>query len=230
MRIDAKGGTDAAMMVLFWPELLPEEFDAQFKAVDDPYEAVQPLEEAEKLIAFPGGSDGSFSLAIFIDEDLPEELEPHCIEIQQIKALTVRGIGYFGGFEYMCKNGEPQFEHAMMMGEKVTVPAGTYGVTIYKTELPAELKERQDRFLKREGTAGCVGCLIMVVALMAYLIFGVGPLESTTVGAYGLLVLGFIVLVVLKIMSRDPELAAVKELLAKIPSFVITMKRKAPVV
>lgn len=101
MKITASGGTDVAGIVLFWPDNLPAVAD--FALRDNPVALIETLQEQGKLIRFPCDGDGGYTLAVFVREDIPDELRSCCEDEVQIPVLTVRGVGYFGGMEYMFK-------------------------------------------------------------------------------------------------------------------------------
>lgn len=102
MRLTASGGTDGASIVLFWPDNLPDDADAAIN--DDPVSLIERLQTKGKLIWFPCGADGGYTVAVYVRADLPPELAPHCKEVDRIASLVVRGNGCFGGMEYVFKH------------------------------------------------------------------------------------------------------------------------------
>jgi len=148
MRITASGGTDGASIVMFWPDNLPDDFDATFD--DDPAGLVERLADEGKLIFFPCDGDGSYSVVVFVDDPLPENLREVCEDEQRYPILAVEGDGYFGGMEYMFKADRSFLDRYPHMCEKVAVPPGTYSATIYRTNPPDEI---YDEYLERTGPA-----------------------------------------------------------------------------
>ena len=61
MKLTASGGTDAANIVLFWPDNLPDDADATLKG--DPVDLVDQLQKDGKLVWFPCLSDGGYTVA-----------------------------------------------------------------------------------------------------------------------------------------------------------------------
>jgi hypothetical protein len=153
MKITASGGTDGANVVLFWPDNLPDEADALLQS--DPITLVEDLCRQGKLIWFPCDGDGHYTVAIYVRSPVPEELIRHCRDEEQIPTLVVRGVGYFGGMEYMFKHDSSFPERYPGMCEPVQIPEGTYSAHVYRTELPETLYES---WLLKEAGARAKRC------------------------------------------------------------------------
>jgi hypothetical protein len=139
MKITARGATDAANIVLFWPENLPDEGDAMLAS--DPIALVESLRDQGKLIWFLCDGDGEYTVAIFVRSLVPEDLMVHCRDEERIPVLAVRGVGYFGGMEYMFKQYPKLLTKYPAMCEQVLTPEGTYAARVYRTEVPESLYE-----------------------------------------------------------------------------------------
>lgn len=134
MKLTARGGTDGASIVLFWPANLPEGADAMLQ--EDPVSLAEQLQAEGKLLWFPCTGVGDYTLAIFVDTPIPEDLARHCREVQRYPALTLPGKGYFGGQEYMFKHDSGLSDKYLGMIERVMIPEGTYAAVVYETDLP----------------------------------------------------------------------------------------------
>lgn len=134
MKLTASGGTDGANIVLFWPDNLPENADQLL--ADDPIALVEDLQTEGKLIWFPCEGDGSYSVAIYLQEEIPEPLRQFCQHEEEYQQLAVRGEGYFGGLEYMFKHDRQFLDQHQGMCQPVKMPAGQYSASVYQTEIP----------------------------------------------------------------------------------------------
>lgn len=137
MKITANGGTCDALMVLFWPEQLP--VDADPLLVGDPTELIAWFHSEGKLIWLPCNIDGTYSLAIFVNSDVPANLLSHCRDEGTSPCLTVSGPGYFCGGEYVGKLACKRFSKSRHLSVPLDIPAGTYTAQIYRTQLPISL-------------------------------------------------------------------------------------------
>jgi hypothetical protein len=133
MVITANGGTDAANIVLFWPDNLPDDADATLK--EDPIALVEALCREGKLVRFPCDGDGGYSVGIYVRTPVPEALRSVCIDEERYPRLTVRGPGYFGGMEYMFKHDSGFLKKYPTMCDVVAIPDGDYSATVYRTDV-----------------------------------------------------------------------------------------------
>ncbi|MCE9530014.1 MAG: hypothetical protein K8T89_02565 [Planctomycetes bacterium] len=132
MKITASGGTDGANIVLFWPDNLPEDADAALQ--NEPITLVEALRAQGKLIWFLCEGDGGYTVAIYVQRQVPENLMALCRDEEQIPNLLVRGTGYFGGMEYMFKRDSSFLTKYPQMCEQVRIPEGNYSARVYRTE------------------------------------------------------------------------------------------------
>src|SRR5581483_9816022 len=124
MKLTATGGTDGASIVLFWPENLPEDADTILQ--DDPVSLIERMRDEGKLVWFPCEGDGTYTLAIYVRTELPAELQSVLKDEEKYPHLAVRGVGYFGGMEYVFKRDSSFLDKYPHMCEKVEIPPGEY--------------------------------------------------------------------------------------------------------
>lgn len=133
-------GTDAAMVCFFDRQSLPPDFD-QISA-DDPIALLDQL-EAQQLLWFGGDGDGTYTFHVYLDEPAPEPIVAHGEVIKRFERFQVpSGELWFCGVEYMANDpvkgstntppgGLEIYEAA---GERITLTAGNYEVTVYRCE------------------------------------------------------------------------------------------------
>lgn len=138
MKLTARGGTDGANMVLFWPDNLPD--DADLILQDDPTTLVDQLRNDGKLIWFVCEGDGDYSVAVYLHIPIPEHLAAMCKDEERYPKLVVKGDGYFGGMEYLFKREASLRKKYPGMCEKITIPDGTYAATVYRTIVSERLR------------------------------------------------------------------------------------------
>jgi hypothetical protein len=168
MKITASGGTDAANIVLFWPDNLPADADVVLK--NDPIALVKKLEDEGKIVWFPCGSDGSYSIAIYVRSEVPEDLIVYCKNEEKIPSLIVHGNGFFSGMEYMFKNNPGLAEKYAGMCEQVQIPDGNYSARVYCTEVPETL---YDSWLSKHAGAGAKRLWKIHGIIVAFSVVGV---------------------------------------------------------
>jgi hypothetical protein len=139
MKFTAKGGTDVAMIVLFWPDNLPDDADEMLE--DDPAALIERMHSVGKLVAFPCDADGEYSVGVFLDEEIPPDLFSYCRDEQRMPRLIASGEGYFGGAEYVFKGDATLLEQYPSMCQPIEIPAGTFEACVYRTELPEDLHD-----------------------------------------------------------------------------------------
>jgi hypothetical protein len=176
MKITARGATDAANIVLFWPDNLPDHADAQL-ASGDPIPLVECLRDHGKLIWFLCDSDGDYTVSIYVRSGIPDELVAHCKDEEIIPALTVRGVGYFGGMEYMFKEDSTLLKKYPGMCEQIHIPEGIYSARVYRVDTPEELYEswmethtmpRAKRLWELHSTIAAGAVVSVPVSLLAF--------------------------------------------------------------
>lgn len=141
MKLLATGGTDAATIGIFWPELLPADFDQRMEE-GNVLGLLEQLGNDEILLQFPCERDGQYTLGVWIDEPLPTELTPHARERQPPRRLDIVGETRFGGLEYAFKDDRLVAAKYREMCVPVAIPPGEYGATLYDTEVPDEVHEQ----------------------------------------------------------------------------------------
>jgi hypothetical protein len=174
-KITASGGTDGANMVLFWPDNLPDDADAILES--DPIALVENLRDQGKLIWFLCDGDGGYTVAIFVRSVVPDDLIAHCGDEERIPSLVVRGVGYFGGMEYMFKHDSSFLKKHPNMGEQVKIPEGTYSARVYRTAISETFYESwlltqagvgAKRFWDIHGTIAACAIASIFASLIAF--------------------------------------------------------------
>jgi hypothetical protein len=192
----ASGGTDAASMVLFWPDNLPYETDDELKK--DPIAFVEELRDQGKLIWFPCDGDGGYTVAIYEAGQVPEYLKEYCKTEEHIPGVVVKGEGYFGGMEYIFKLDSSFRDKYPHMCGRVELPQGTYSARIYSTDVPETtykswlLKEagvKGKRYADvHGGIAACAVAGVLVSFIAAFVatrtvLFCIGAVAIAFIGA-----------------------------------------------
>lgn len=146
MKLNARGGTKSGNLVLFWPELLPKDFDDRWDR--EPNEVLQEVSDAIYIIDleawaefFPNEVEGEYSLTLYIDEAIPDELQNYCALLGKCDGLQVVGDGYFAGLEFIFRQDRSLLDRHPRMWSVLKIPAGSYFAEVFKTEVPAEVYE-----------------------------------------------------------------------------------------
>jgi hypothetical protein len=162
-------GSDGASLLLFDPHTLPDQFDAT-KRDGDPTEILNDLHEQGRLFWINTGGDGGFLLHAFIDEEIPQDIQPYLRDPETSDHFSVQsGQVFFMGAEYAFRNDPSAFQRYPGMGSSFAVNNGTYRITLYRTEYPDGIHE--ERFRQRatrtqqiiHGTNG----VLMVAAFLS---------------------------------------------------------------
>jgi len=232
MIVTACGGTDAANIVLFWPDNLPDDGDTRLAS--DPIEFARALQKAGKLIWFPCDGDGGYSVAIYVDAAVPEELLAFCEEVETYPMVHVRSVGYFGGMEYMFKRDSRLALRYPGEFEKVSLPERAYAATVYCTDVPeiayeSWLKDRVGPSSKRlwelHAAIGCCSA-ISVIASLACIFFLSWRHWSYVVGTAVLLSVSAILLSRTRAYKRFS--AAQEEVARVYPTYVVQLTAAGP--
>jgi hypothetical protein len=182
MKLTARGGTDGANMVLFWPATLPTGADDALQ--DDPIALAEQLKADGKLIWFPCDSDGQYTVAVFVRTPIPDELLANCKEPERYPRLVVRGEGYFGGMEYMFQEDRSLLDRFPHMAERIRIPDGTYAASVYQTDAP---EAQYEEFLRNRAGVGPKGVWDAHGKVAACAVAGVlASLVAAAVGPRGL--------------------------------------------
>src|SRR4051794_33291842 len=144
MRQMIEAGTDAAALLLFDPEALPADFDRRTQA--DPPEILERLDREGRACWINTEGDGSFLLHIDVDEPLPGTLTPFVGHPEVLEAFQVpSGQLYLTGVEYAFREDDSLLRKYPHMGGSVSIPAGTYRLTVYRASYPKGLVEARFR-------------------------------------------------------------------------------------
>jgi hypothetical protein len=139
MKLTARGGTDAAGVVLFCPASMPADADAQIE--DDPAPLIDQLQREGKLVWFPCDSDGGYRLSVYIDEAIPADLGRYAKEERALPVLTIVGDAYFGGIEYVFAADDGRVQRYPHMCTTVAIPAGDYSGSVYSVDTPENVRD-----------------------------------------------------------------------------------------
>ena len=132
-----KGGTDTASMMLFDPATLPDDFDEKSKA--EGIELFEKLQQAGRLWWTGTDGDGRYLLNLYVDESPPTRFAPALRDPITISAFKVPGgMLVFAGAEYAYRTDDSFLRKHSHMGEAASVPAGTYTLTMHRTEYPED--------------------------------------------------------------------------------------------
>lgn len=240
MKLNARGGTKSGNLVLFWPELLPADFDDRWDA--EPNELLKELEAAGQIITidleawaqfFPNEVDGEYSLGLYIDEAIPDHLQNYCTLHSKVEGLQVAGVGYFAGLEFIFQNDRSLLDRQPRMGSPLQIPAGTYSGEVFGTEVPAEvyetwLREQAGESAQRLWWVQTWFASVGIVALMVFvgcLFFG----TRTTVLATG--TVSTVLLAIAWLLSRTASYRRVQQARRDYelayPDFVVRLKSLA---
>jgi hypothetical protein len=231
MRQSLHGATDAATMVLFWPELLPDDFQARFE--NDPFALLEQLRAENRAIWFPCDSDGDYHLSIFIDCEIPEELRKieKAAEIRFV--LHAKGPAYFGGGEYLFKHDNHSLTKHPHMRQRAEIPDGIYDVKSYC--LWQGECHYEDWMLQQVGLAAkrrwelfgaMVACSIVgMIATLFACAFLSWPYWSPFVGAEACLILSAIMLHRSELYQRAEK--ANREYGVRFPSYIVELTSRA---
>ncbi|MEW4570444.1 hypothetical protein AB1L88_21470 [Tautonia sp. JC769] len=193
-----EGGTDAASMVLFDPEVFPEGYDD----TDDPMDAIEQLDEMRRLVWMNTAADGGYSLGLCTDGVLPEGLAPHA------RASEFCGGGIevpggelvFAGIEYTFRHDDSFLRKHRHMGERCEIPAGSYAITLYEMDYPegflgGRLAERltdaqrfQHSLMNRLAPIGCLAALVAVGLLASLVVVGPGRWKAVALAVAAALI------------------------------------------
>lgn len=161
MRLVGEAGTDGAMVALFDPEALPEDFDRRYE--EEPVELLERLQSEGRLFWTETGADGAFLLHLYLDEPVPGSLAPYCRDPVELPAFQAPGGAlWFSGAEYVFHRDDAQMRKYPHMGTRMEIPAGVYHARLLRVEYPEDHVE--ERVKQAVGARGrrlveSVGCL-----------------------------------------------------------------------
>jgi hypothetical protein len=142
MRYVVEAGTDAGSLLLFDPSALPEEFEQQFRK--DPGEAFNLLSRRGQACRIATAADGAYLLHAYLDEPVPSQLARHAHEPQVIERFQVpSGRIFFSGSESAFRQAESDIRSDSQRRESVSIPAGVYRLTVWRTHFPDDIVQRQ---------------------------------------------------------------------------------------
>lgn len=145
MQHSLEAATDAASILLFDPQSLPEEFDVA-ASKGDPTELLERLHDEGRLFWINTDGDGCYLLHVFIDEVVPESLRQFLRDPLTSDAFRVTsGEVFFTGTEYGYRDADSALRRYPHMGGSFFVENGVYEVSLYRTEYVDGLHEQAFR-------------------------------------------------------------------------------------
>jgi hypothetical protein len=140
VRYLVEAGTDAASLLLFDPGALPEDFDV--RAQRDGLEIFDGLWERGVACYLSTGADGAYLLHAYVNEPVPESLQPYLREPMTVESFAVpTGQVYFTGAEYGFRNDDSLLKRYPHMGGSMSLAPGAYRLDIWRTEYPDRMQE-----------------------------------------------------------------------------------------
>jgi hypothetical protein len=123
-------GTDVAEMALFDVDAIPRSLPRDESAFGQ-------LAFDERLIRFPTGADGGYLLHLFVNEQIPTDIEGYCLKDDRLVGgfYTSEGRIAFGGIE----SAYAEFKPNPYIRSDGLIEPGRYAYTAYRTEFPDEL-------------------------------------------------------------------------------------------
>ncbi|AMV37842.1 hypothetical protein [Planctomyces sp. SH-PL62] len=177
-----EGGTDAAALLLFDPEALPDDFDDRTR--DDPSGAIEEAVGLGRAFLLTTDGDGDFALGVCVGEGPPEELEAFLRPIGEVDRFPVVGGSLqFAGVEYAFRRDDAALAKHPHMGGSADVPPGVYRLRVHEADYPESFLE--ERMRGRSSAAG-----LRLLSLMNRRLLPLGSLGAI-VGVVSLLFLGW---------------------------------------
>jgi hypothetical protein len=188
-------GTDVAQLVVFDPAVLPDAYDRQSTQQT---EILRALHDAERVFCFETGSDGGYLFHVFVDEPIPEYLEPFLREPRTRSNFDApSGRIFFSGSEYAFRSDDSRLRKHPHMGGHIEVSPGRYSLTMFRTEYPDEMMEDElrrkvdPRAFRLHQNMGCfigMALLAAVVAIGTLFLLGTSVMSLFAVSVAGLFV------------------------------------------
>lgn len=144
MHYEIEAGTDAAMLLLFDPAALPDDFDAKSK--EDPVAILEEATDRGNAHLINTDGDGSYLLHVFVDEPVPAKLTGFLHDERQVPSFRIpSGKLYFSGAEYGFQHDDSFLRKHPHMGGFIDIVPGTYHLSLFRTEYPEGMQENKLR-------------------------------------------------------------------------------------
>jgi hypothetical protein len=141
MIFKVKAGTDAASLVLFDPQSLPEGWDQQWKQGES-IDELAALDDDGRLFWINTEGDGDYSLHAFLDESTPAQLIEFVAESRDANQFQVlSGQVCFAGAEYIFRDDNSALQRDPDMGSVFPVANGKYDVALRVMTYPEHFIE-----------------------------------------------------------------------------------------
>jgi len=207
MKYVIEAGTDAALLLIFDPLSLPEDFDSIRGGTD--IEVLKSLHREGRLFFTGTDGDGSYLLHVFVNEVPAESLSPYLHDCWTSNQFRVRsGRIYFAGAEYVFRTDDKLLRRYPRMGGSFLLPNGTYEVNLWRTEYPDGLHEESfyQECTLRERT--CHSTFNFLALISECVIIGViGAFFCLPVVTWLICAFPFLTIVVLPICMNDGSLS-----------------------
>jgi hypothetical protein len=208
-------GTDVAEMALFDVDAIPRSLPRDESAFGQ-------LASQERLIRFPTGADGGYLLHLFVNEQIPVDIERYCLKDDRLAGgfYTSEGRIAFGGIE----SAYAEFKPNPNIRSDGSIEPGRYAYTAYRTEFPDELVMQAVRVERTSGERW-IGRAPLLAALAFIAIAFVLAVTRQFVVA-GLVLVGcyLVVKFLLRIPAYQALVARRKQAQLAFPSMVVEMR------
>jgi len=230
MRHIVEAGTDAAMLTIFDPAAIPEEYDKT--SPGDQIKVCDKLEQEGRLKLVNTGSDGAYLLHAYEAEEVPGYLraflkEPIVLEKFQVPS----GKLYFTGTEYTFAKDDSYLKRHPHMGGSLSLKPGVWHLTLYRTDYPDDFHD--NLFKEKLGGPGyklydSMGCFVGLAVLAVIGSIVAFNFMSAKYWAVSVLPLGLLLLSLPFIVSNLPSYRHIdrqkKEIEREYPSIVAVLK------
>lgn len=230
MRLIAEAGTDGAMVALWDPQALPEDFDARYR--QEPGELLKTLQEQGRLFWDETGGDGAYLLHLYVDEPVPSHLEPYLQNPVEIPQFQVPGGSlWFAGAEYAFHTEDSRLRAHPHMGGRLELPVGVYWARFAQVEYPDDHVEEQirrrlgdDAYRVRDASGGLIAGA-MFVSLAALISLFLSRLSPWSLGLIGLAAVLWIGVTVMTRSRRYREVGERSEQIEhEFPSYIAELR------
>ncbi len=239
-----KLGTDVASFAIFDPKALPAGIDSRLR--EGTSETLEELGKEELVFIHDTGSDGSFTLQLYVEEPLPERIVKRCNMPKAAPLLIVpSGQLVVCGAEFVSANPLNEDNGGLgrypNMGGECKVPSGKYALELAGLDWPE--REVRKRMVEKLGESSVnayeafttvlgLVLFVLVIAALVALLATISPKGRREFGVSGLAWLwGFLTVAGLvwlagvwwtKGFEQSP---ARREVLSEFPDYVVQMRK-----
>jgi hypothetical protein len=143
MIFKVNAATDAASLILFDPQSLPEDWDQRWTQ-GDAIDELAALDADGRLFWINTDGDGDYSLHAFLNEPMPAHLVEFVAESRDANRFQVSsGQVHFAGAEYVFRDDNSALQRYPRMGGVFSVSNGSYHATLSEMAYPESLIEER---------------------------------------------------------------------------------------